>query len=296
MGLCDTGFKGHDGSGALDRIVPADHLEHARDIDLIERLLLGPAGFEIVVAVRQADTGLAGRDHVTGRGLLIDRDARPEERDANAALGLTHIDGHGVMGVRGADGGEVWLKRPGVERLEPCLIHIGAVGVGDLLFIGAGDQVGACQKSVDHHLDPVVRQFPKQVERAVGGAVRRDLQPVQSRTIGMAHEAVARADRGVAAVQVKAPGSVTRSLDALVAEHGRTVGGSLEQFEDGAALVDAGVAVIRASDLGGGHGRREQQGTKRRADEQFFHGNFLDFASLSDRVIADPTPRVSPVA
>ena len=112
----------------------------------------------------------------------------------------------------------------------------------------------------------------------------------------MAHEAVARADRGVAAAQIKTPGSVTRGDRALVSLDRSTVGGGLEQFEDGAALVDAGVAVIRASDLGGGHGRREQQGTKRRADEQFFHGNFLDFASLSDRVIADPTPRVSPVA
>jgi hypothetical protein len=200
------------------------------------------------------------------------------------------------MGVGGADGGQVGPQRLVVQRLDPGLVHVGAVGVGDLLFVRAGDQVGAGHEGLDHRLDPVVGQFAQQGEGAVGGPVRGDLHPVEGRAVGEAHEAVARADRSVAAGQVKTPGPVTGRDRALVTHDRGTLIGGLEQFVDGAALVDAGVAVILAADLCNRDGRGQEQGAERGTDEQFLHGDFLDFASLSDSVGGDPTPRFRPVA
>src|SRR5690606_14505966 len=192
--LGDAGLEGQDGVGVGGGILPADHLQHALDIGAVQRLLLGPALFQIVVAVGQAEPRLAGRDDVAGRRLLVGRDAGAEDRAADAALGLAHVDGGLLMGVGGANGGEVGLQRLGVQRLDAGLVHIGAVGGGDLLLVRARRQVGARGQALDHRLDAVVGQFAQQGEGPVAGAVRRNLHGVEGGAVGVAEEAVAGCD------------------------------------------------------------------------------------------------------
>ncbi|MNJ33251.1 hypothetical protein D3C77_279320 [compost metagenome] len=271
VGLGDLVLKGDDGGRRTGRIGPADVGQHPLDIGLILGLLVGEAGVQIVVAVGHPQARLARRHGVTGRVLLIDGDAGAEEGPAGAPLGLAHVDGELLMGVGGADGVQIGGQRLGVQLIDARLVDEGAVGVGDLLLVRAGDQVGARGQAGDQLLHAVVRQFAQQGERAVGGAVRGDGQLVQRGPVGVAEEAVAGIDRGVAARQVEAPGSVLGRIRALPARSAALGGRGLEQFEDAAGLVDAGVVVAVVGQGGGGR----QKGGRSHSREQFLHSSIL---------------------
>src|SRR5690606_17176441 len=158
--------------------------------------------------------------------------------------------------------------------LDARLVHIGAVGVSDLLLVGSGRQIRAARQIVNQFLHPVVGQFAQQREGAVGGAVRRDGQLVEGGAVGVAEEAVARLHRGVAAVEVEAPGPVFRRLGSLPARSAAFGGRGLEQFEDGADVVDAGMVMTIARQ----GGARRQKGDSGDAYKQFLHQGFLVFS------------------
>src|SRR5690606_30196919 len=102
----------------------------------------GEASVQIVVAVGHSQARLAGRDGVAGRVLLVDGDAGAEEGAARASLGLAHVGGDFLMSVGGADGGQIGRQRLGVQLVDAGLVHVGAIGVGDLLLVRTGGQVG----------------------------------------------------------------------------------------------------------------------------------------------------------
>ncbi|MNT10174.1 hypothetical protein D3C72_1449890 [compost metagenome] len=178
------------------------------------------------------------------------------------------------MRVGGADGGEIGLQRLGVELLDARLVDVAAIGVGDLGLIRTGRQVLAGDQVLDQGLHPVVRQFAQQREGAVGGAVRRDLQLVQGRPVGVAEEAVARRHRGVATRQIKAPVAILGRVRAdPTGRRGAAFGrrGAVEQLHDRAALVHAGVVVTV---LRRRHAGRQEQGADSGPDQQFLHKQF----------------------
>ncbi|MNL13033.1 hypothetical protein D3C87_1339200 [compost metagenome] len=198
------------------------------------------------------------------------------------------------MRVRGANGAQEGLQRLGVQLLDPCFVAEAAIGVGDLGLVRARLQVGARGQAVDQGLHAVVGQFAQQREGAVGGAVRRDLQLVVGRAVGVAEEAVARRHRGVAACQIKTPGAVLGRIRALPAGDRRAAFGrrdAVEQLHDRAAIVHAGVVVAV---LCSRHARRQQQGAHSGADQQFLHKRFPQSPVL--RFGADPSPAASVAA
>ena len=266
VGLGDLLFQGDDLGGGLGRVLPADHRQHPADIGLILLLLVRIAGVQIVVAVGQAQARLAGRDDVAGRLFRIDGDAGAEEGRAEAADSLTHIDGHLLMAVGGADRGQIGLQRLGVQLLDTRLVDVGAIGVGDLGLVRAGGQIAARGQTRHQLLHAVVGQFAQQGERAVAGAVRRNDQLLQRLAVRELEEVVARFHRRVAARHVEAPGSVTRRGRALPASGGLF---AREQGDDGAGLVDAGVVVVGVLSEGGAGG--QQKGADGGADKQSFH-------------------------
>ncbi|MNQ84425.1 hypothetical protein D3C85_995520 [compost metagenome] len=274
MGLGDLRLQRDDGGGVTGGISPADIGQHPLDIGLVLLLLVRETGVQIVVAVRQADPRLARRDGVAGRVLLVDGDAGAEEGGADPALGLTHVGGDLLMGVGGADSGQEGLQRLGVQRLDARLVNIAAIGVGNLGLVRTRSQVAARRQPLNQGLHAIVRQFAQQGERAVGGAVRRNLQLVESRAVSVAEEAVARRHRGVATRQVEAPGAVLGRVRAGPAgRRGAAFGrrGAVEQLHNRAALVHAGmvVAVLRRRHSGG-----QQQGADSGPDQQFLHKQF----------------------
>ncbi|VXC06622.1 hypothetical protein BREVUG8_90154 [Brevundimonas sp. G8] len=291
VGLGDLAFQGHDLGGGLGWVGPADHTQHARDIGLVQDLLVGETGVQIIVPVGQADARLTRRDDVAGRLFGIDGDAGAEEGRAEAADRLAHIDGHLVMAVGGADRGQIGLQRLGVQLLDARFVDVGAIGVGDLGLVRTGRQVGAVRQAQHQFLHTVVRQFAQQGERAIAGAVRRDDQFFQRLAVGVLEEVVARLNRCVAAGHVEAPGPVTGRLGALPARRRLF---AREQRNDRAGLVDTGVVVADVLRKGGAGGQKK--GADSSPDKQSFHHGFLEAAPETDgsgRTL-DPREGVSP--
>ena len=285
VGLCDLVFESHDRRRVAGRIVPADHSQHPLDIGLVFLFLVRVAGVQIVVAVRQTQPALAHRGDIFVGAFGIDRDAGAEDRRSGAALRRTHIGRHALMGVGGADGGQIGLQRLGVQRLDPRLVHIAAIGVGHLGLVRAGRQVVTRDQFVDHGLDAVVRQFAQHGEGAVAGAVRRDLDLVEGQAAGVAEEVVAGVHRGVASRQVEAPGPVGRRGHALPARRRRigVLGQAREithQADDRTGLVQAGVVM---AGLGRGGGGNEQGAEGGAGDEQAFHAGLVRFTDCGRR-------------
>jgi hypothetical protein len=64
MGAGDLRLQRDDG-GRLLRLLPAGEAEHLRDILLVARLLRGEALLQVIIAVGQADAGLAQPQRIT---------------------------------------------------------------------------------------------------------------------------------------------------------------------------------------------------------------------------------------
>ena len=81
-GLGDPGLQGDDRRGVRLRVGPAGHPQHLGDIGLVLGLLRREAGLQVVVAVRQAEAGLAEFDGVAVRVLGVGADAHAEDRQS----------------------------------------------------------------------------------------------------------------------------------------------------------------------------------------------------------------------
>ncbi|MNS69861.1 hypothetical protein D3C72_1031890 [compost metagenome] len=209
-------------------------------------------------------------------------------------MGLTHVGGDLLVRVGGADSRQEGLQRLGVQGFNARLVDVGAIGVGDLGLVRTRLQVGARDQTLDQGLHAVVRQFAQQREGAVRGAVRRDLQLVEGRAVGIAEEAVARRNRGVTTREVKAPGSVLGRVRADPTGRRRAAfggRGAVEQLHHRAALVQAGMVVTV---LCSRHAGRQKQGADSGPDQQFLHKRFPSSPVL--RFGADPSPAVSAAA
>jgi hypothetical protein len=110
----------------------------------------------------------------------------------------------------------VITQRLGVKRIDPRLIHEGAIGGADLDRVGIVRLAG--RDRLDDSTRAVLAQYRQHGEIAKAGAVRRDFRPVIPRAVGIAIEVIPGLYRQVAAREVDPPGAIfggdRRSADA----------------------------------------------------------------------------------
>jgi hypothetical protein len=139
----DLGLQGDDLGGRILRLLPAGEAEHLRDILLVARLLRGEALLQVIIAVGQADAGLAQPQRITLgiAAIVIDPDA--EEARPDAAGRTAHQLGNLLLGLRRADLLQIGLERLRAEALDRASSmklpvergYLGAVDIGVALAI-----------------------------------------------------------------------------------------------------------------------------------------------------------------
>ncbi len=205
--LGDPGFEGDDLVSVLLRLRPADHVEHARDVVTVLGLLVLERIFQVIVAIRKAQSGLGRVERILGRVLLVLVHRHEEETRAETASRTSHQHCNVGLGLGVADRGQIVCDRRGVELFDPRFIHERVVERADLARVAVGGGAGL-GRILDDRADLFLRLVAERFEHAETGLVRRDCRPRSPCPVGIVEEAVPRVGLPVHAGNVEAPGAV----------------------------------------------------------------------------------------
>src|SRR5690606_4822710 len=243
-GLGQAGLEGHDllrllgGRGGFD----AGQLQDAGDVGdvLLADVLL--VRVEVVLAVRQAQAGLAGVGDVQVRILEVGFGAEAEQEVPALGGAGAQVFGDGVLVRQRVDRRQFGRQRLDALGVDLRLVHAGGPQVADDLLHAGGGGVGA--GLFGQLLLDGVGALVEHLERAPAGAVARDRVGGQPLAIGVAGEIGA---GFLGLVQVGQLEAADRRQPALVQGQGRLAGGR-------------GGFVLGAGGQRGGDGQRQQQG------------------------------------
>ena len=206
--FCDGGFESQHTSGARVWVREAGEAEHRGYVcevlraDLFHRIGVG----QVVVAVGQFAAALKKVGGVVIG--VVEAGGDPEAEDVRG-VEVSVVEGVDVGAEGEAEGvgefarcfdscnfAEVGLEAGEAVGLDGSLVHVGAVEVGDLAFIGAGGSV-RFGSVVDDRGDLLGAAVDEDAEDADGGAIGGKLGAGDEAAVSVEVEVVAGADGGV---------------------------------------------------------------------------------------------------
>ncbi len=290
VGLGDAGFHLHDGLGMRLRVIPAGQLQQLGDVLDVALAL----GFEVVaqvhLAVAQAQPGLAHVERVVIGIALVVGHADAEEAAGEPAVLRAHQVGDVFLAGGAADGIQVRRKRLRAPRFDGFLVHEPLVQRRDLGGVAVRGRIA--QLVAFHQLPhPGLGEVTQGQERAVAGAVGRDLGVFGPGAAHVGEEVFAGGHAGVHAIGVDAPGTHARRRHHVGAGGRRGRGVIGEQGDAIAGVIDAGAPVM------GSRRRRErhQRQAGRRKKQGLLQDRVLrnEYATVPPRRAERQLPRVT---
>ena len=186
------GLQRDDAGGGLGVIVGAAAVgqrEHRGDMPRIGGQDLGVLLVAVVGLVGQAQSGLVQVHQVAGGVLGIGVDVQAGAAAHAGALQSAQHGGQRVRAVGGVDGGQLVAQRLQADPRHGVFVHEAGVQVADALLVGPGCRPGLGSLG-DQVADLLLGAVEQRPERAVGGAVGRNLVVGQPAAVDVAEQIV----------------------------------------------------------------------------------------------------------